>query len=244
MRIVTLLAAICALTVCPSLLIGMSQPLRKSQPTRPGGQNTASAGDKLVYADFENVHEGRAASNRGGQIQLYPYQQNPANPPSFKGLANATPAAPESVRLKAGDPNHAVAFAYELRAPNDWAGVTMEVQGQPDQDGKPVPDDVSGFRTLSAQVYATGVDYMRVELISKGLGISTQAYPQLSFKIMPGFNTYEFQLKKLAQPSYVQDRVDNKDVLQKLTAVTLSAYCGPCRPITGQVVIDNLVFEK
>ena len=40
------------------------------------------------------------------------------------------------------------------------------------------------------------------------------------------------------------DRVDSKEVLKKLTAVSISAYCEQCTPKTGMVLVDNLVFQK
>jgi len=53
-------------------------------------------------------------------------------------------------------------------------------------------------------------------------------------------------LKGLKQPSWVQagDHVDTKEVLKKLTAVSISAYCEQCTPKTGMVLVDNLVFQK
>jgi hypothetical protein len=38
--------------------------------------------------------------------------------------------------------------------------------------------------------------------------------------------------------------VNPKDILKKLTAVTVATVCETCRPIKGILVIDNLVFEK
>ena len=66
----------------------------------------------------------------------------------------------------------------------------------------------------------------------------------MSFKIKPGFNTYKIPLSSLSQPSWAQTKVSTKDVLKKLTAVSLTAYCEQCTPINGTVVVDNLVFQK
>ena len=123
----------------------------------------------------------------------------------------------------------------------------------PDKDGKAVPDDVSGFANISLQVYAkgipgpTGIQALRVELISRGQGISlAYGFPQKNFKLSAsGFNTYKIPLKSLAQPQWVQTRVDTKEVLKKLTEVQISAYCdGGCSPINGTLVIDNVIFTK
>jgi hypothetical protein len=163
----------------------------------------------------------------------------------FKGLANSNPPAPEAVRLKPDDPNHAVAFDYELYSPNQYAGVGVEVHGQADKDGKPAADDLSGYKFLSMQIYATGVPNLRLEIMSRGQGINlTSGFPQMSFKVKPGFNTYKFPLGSLSQPAWAQTKVGAKDVLKKLTAVGLTAYCERCTPMHGTVVVDNIVFEK
>ena len=205
-----------------------------------GGQANAEG---FVYADFENAQDKRPVSSRGGFVQLISYEETTKS--RFKGLADANPAAPELVRLKPDDPNHAIAFDYELYSPNQYAGVGVEVHGQPDKDGKPAPDDLSAYKFLSMQVYATGVNSLRVEIISRGQGIGlTSGFPQMAFKIKPGFNTYRIPLSSLNQPRWVDTKVGPKDVLKKLTAVSLTAFCEQCTPVRGTVVVDNLVFQK
>jgi hypothetical protein len=66
----------------------------------------------------------------------------------------------------------------------------------------------------------------------------------LSIRLKQGLNTYVIPLKGLSQPSWVQERVDSKEVLKKLTAISVSAYCNQCIPQQGMVLVDNLVFEK
>ena len=205
-------------------------------------QGEAPSGDKLVYADFEKIENGRAVSNRGGLIQIYTGQENAAV--KFTGAPNASPGAPEIIRIKEGDPNHLAAFDYNLIGPNAWANVTLEVQGHPTKDGKSAADDVTGYKHLSLQLYATGVDTLRVEFVSHGQGIKTEAGPQVPLKLKQGLNTYLIPLKGLGQPSWVQDKVDSKLVLKNLTAVSISAFCNQCLPQVGKVVVDNLVFQK
>ena len=206
-------------------------------------QDDKPAGDKFVYADFEKVENGRAVSNNGGLVQIYTAQES--TPVKFKGLANASPGAPELVVLKEAPQNHLATFEYNLLGPNQWAQVTLEIQGRPQKDGKPVADDVSGYKQLSLQLYATGVDSVRVEFVSHGQGINlTAGFPQLPLRIKQGLNTYIIPLKGLSQPSWVQERVDTKEVLKKLTAVSISAYCNQCTPQQGMVLVDNLVFQR
>ena len=205
--------------------------------------SVAQDGDKFVYADFEKVENGRAVTNGGGLVQIYTAQES--TPVKFKGLANASPGAPELIVLKDAPQNHLAAFEYSLFGPNQWANVTLEIQGRPLKDGKPVADDVSGYKQLSLQLYATGVDSLRVEFISHGQGINiSSGFPQLPIRLKSGLNTYLIPLKGLSQPTWVQERVDSKEVLKKLTAVSVSAYCSQCTPQHGMVLVDNLVFQK
>jgi hypothetical protein len=199
--------------------------------------------DKLVYVDFEKAENDRAVTNGGGLVQIYTAQES--TPVKFKGLANASPGAPELIVLKDAPQNHLASFEYSLVGPNQWANVTLEIQGRPLKDGKPVADDVSAYKQLSLQLYATGVDSLRVEFVSHGQGINlTSGFPQLPIRLKPGLNTYLIPLKGLSQPSWVQDRVDTREVLKKLTAVSISAYCNQCTPQNGMVLVDNLVFQK
>jgi hypothetical protein len=204
---------------------------------------SAQSEGKFIYADFEKMENGRPVSNNGGLIQIFTSQES--TPLQFKGLATASPGAPEIVVTKGDIKNHVATFEYALTTPNQWANVTLEIQGHPNKDGKPVADDVSGYKNLSLQAYATGVDDLRVEFISHGQGISLSAgFPQMEFRIKPGLNTYLIPLKSLLQPSWVQEKIDTKEVLRKLTAVSISVYCNQCTPLHGTVAVDNLVFQK
>jgi len=212
--------------------------------------DASQASDQFVYADFEKMQDNRPVSARGGYVQLFGGQQNPGTPAKFKGIEGIN--APELVHLKAGDPNKAAMFSYELPASNQYANVTLEIQGLPGKDGKQVAEDVTGYKFLTLQVYAkgspgpTGVTAMRVELTSHDHSVKLQyGFPQTTFKLNPaGFNTYKVVLKALAQPSWVQDRVDTKEVLKNLTSVNISVFCDQCSPINGTVVIDNVIFTN
>jgi hypothetical protein len=237
--------------LCASLLVISSAPGERSRVAASGAPQSSPAaaqaekggGDGFAYADFENTQDKRPVSKRGGLVQLISYQET--TPTKFKGLANSSPPAPEFARLKRDDPNHAIAFDYELYSPNQYAGAGVEIHGQPDKDGKPVADDLSGYKYLSMQIYATGVPSLRVELLSRGQGINlSSGFPQASFRIKPGFNTYKIPLNTMSQPSWVDQKLDTKDVLKKLTSISLTAYCEQCAPVRGTVVVDNVVFQK
>jgi hypothetical protein len=227
--------------VLSALLLGLSFAV-----TRPPALHAAQDASKLLYADFEKMENNRPVSARGGLIQLFAYQESDVHKSTFKGLEGADPPAPELVHIKPDDPNHAMKFEYSLRAPNQWAGVTVEIHGRPDADGKPVPDDVSGFKTLSLQVYATGIEILRLEAISKekGKDLST-GYPFMNFKVRPGFNTYQVPLKGFVQPAWVSVRVDPKEIFKELTSINLTAFCDQCElNKQGMIIVDNIVFEK
>jgi len=201
--------------------------------------------DKLVYADFETMKDNRPSSSRGGWVQMLSYEESPTMRSSYKGMAGSNPPAPDIVRTSKDNPNKAISFDYQLLGPNQWAGVGVEIHGQADKDGKLVPDDVSAYKYLMLQAYATGVPALRIEFLSKGQGIRvSNGYPQMTFKITAGFNTYKIPLKSLEQPQWADPRVATKDVLKKLTSISVTANCGPCAPTTGTVVIDNLVFQN
>jgi hypothetical protein len=202
-----------------------------------------ASADKLVYADFEVSDSGKAVSARGGAVSITSYQESDLHKTTIKGAEGSN--SPQLVRIKPEDPNHLAKFDFSFMAPNSWAGAGLEIKGQPDADGKTPPDDVSGYKKISFQLYGKGVEMVRVEAISKGHGLDLQAgWPQMSFKVRPGLNTYEVALKALAQPQWVETKLDPKKILQKLTALNITAYCEPCRPTEGLVIVDNVAFEK
>src|ERR1700716_3331751 len=211
------------------------------------GQNASkppeSDASKLVYADFQTVQNGRLVSKHGGMTRLNQYSQNAANPPQFRGLENANPPAPALARVTAEDV--AAAFDYELRVPNEWAGVNMEVFGEPEKDGKLVPDDVSGYKFISLRVFAKGTQYVKIELITRGQGANLESgYPAATIHLSSGFNTYKLKLDSFNQPEWAMPLDLKRDVLKKLTSVTIGVHCDKCIIEKGTVVVDNIAFEK
>jgi hypothetical protein len=208
-------------------------------PSKPAESDAS----KLVYADFQNVQSGRPVSKHGGVVRLNVYAQNSANPPQFRGLENANPPAPAFARVTAEDV--AAAFDYELRAPNEWAGVNMEVFGQPEKDGKLVPDDVSGYKFITLRVFTKGAQYIKLELISRGQGTNIESgYPAAGFHVSQGFITYKLKLDSFSQPAWAMQLDLKRDVLKKLTSVTIGVHCDKCIMEKGTVVVDNIAFEK
>src|SRR5258705_5032355 len=198
---------------------------------------------KLLYADFQNLQNGRPVSKRGGMTRLNRYSQNPANPPQFRGMEKTDPPAPALARVVADDT--AAAFDYEMRIPNDWEGVNLEVFGQPEKDGKLVADDVSGYKFISLRIFAKGPQSIRMELITRGQGANLDGgYPMATFRVSPGFNTYKLKLDTFNQPEWATHLDFKRDVLKKLTSVTVGVFCDKCSMEKGTVVVDNIAFEK
>jgi len=217
-----------------------------SAPIRAEGafQEGNKGGDKLIYADFETAKDNRPVSSRGGQVMLFSYQERATMPSRYKGMQDANPPAPEFARLNKDSPNKAIAFDFELPGFNEWAGVGVQIDGQPGKDGKPVADDVSGFKYLTLQLYATGVTSMTVQFVSEGNGVETKGPPEFHFKVQPGLNTYQIRLNSINQPSHAEQKVNPKEVLKKLTSIKIVASCNQCVQTKGTVVIDNLIFQK
>lgn len=221
------------------LVVAGSAPAQTGDAAKPA----ESDANKLVYADFQNLQNGRPVSRRGGLARLNWYAQNMANAPRVRGLENVETPTPAAARVK--DDDVAAAFEYELRTPNEWAGVNLEVFGQPEKDGKLVADDVSGYKFITMRVFAKGPQMMRVELISRGQGADLESgYPAVTFRLTPGFNTYKFKLDSFSQPEWATQLNFKRDVLKKLTSVTVGVFCEKCRIESGTVVVDNIAFEK
>jgi hypothetical protein len=158
-------------------------------------------------------------------------------------MDKADPPAPAFARVTADDA--AAAFDYELRIPNEWAGVNIEVFGLPEKDGKPAADDVSAYKFITLRVFAKGPQYIRLELISRGHGSNLESgYPMATFRVSPGFITYKLKLDSFNQPQWAMPLDFKGDVLKKLTSVTIGVHCDKCRIEKGTVVVDNIAFEK
>jgi len=202
-----------------------------------------SGPSKLVYADFQNAVDGRPVSKNGGQTRLNRYAANMGAAPRMRGLENADPPMPALARVN--DADVAAAFEYELLVPNEWAGVNVEVFGHPEKDGKLVADDVSAYKFISMRIFAKGPRSIRVELITRGQGHNLESgYPNASIRLSPGFNTYKFKLDSFNQPQWAKPLDLKRDVLKKLTSLTIGVFCEQCKLESGTVVLDNIVFEK
>lgn len=178
-----------------SLIVLLTCPIAAQDASKTAEPDVS----KLLYADFQSLQNGRPVSKRGGLARLNWYSQNAANPPQFRGMENANPPAPALARVT--DADSAAAFDYEMRIPNEWEGVNLEVFGQPEKDGKLVADDVSGYKFITLRLFAKGPKSIRLELITRGHGANLESgYPMATFRVSPGFNTYKLKLDSFSQP--------------------------------------------
>ena len=201
------------------------------------------SGGRLIYADFEQLKDGRPVSARGGLVILSGYQENPAIKATFTNADKPWPPTPMVVP-PAQSHSQLVIYTFTIPAPNQWAGVTLEIRGLPDKDGKQVAEDLSAYKYLSVDVQAQGTNAMRAELVSKdnGLTIGDGQQHTFPFNLGSGMHTYRLELKKFAQPNWDNvTKLDVKEVLKKLTCVRFTTYAVPSN---GQLVIDNVAFEK
>ncbi len=217
------------------ILIAVSSPAQDND--KPKDQ-----GSRFVYADFEQLKEGLPVSTRGGAVMLIGYQQNPANAVTFTNSDKPWPHTP-MVAKAAQNSSQFVAFDFMIPAPNQYAGVSLEIRGLPDKDGKQVAEDLSAYNYITVQVFAQGITTMRAELITKDNGVNIADGEQFGFpfRLTNGFNTYKLKLKDFHQEKWVENRKSLADVLKHLTAVHFVAQEIPSK---GRIVIDNVVFEK
>src|ERR1044072_3002576 len=128
------------------------------------GDSSKASDDKLIYADFQKLENGRLVSSRGGRPQLNRWAKNMGAAPKMVGLENSDPPSPAPTRVT--DQDTAAAFQYEMHMPNEWAGVNMEIFGQPEKDGKPVPDDISGYKYITVRIFGNGPQPARVDTLA------------------------------------------------------------------------------
>ncbi len=168
----------------------------------PGGRQAPSSDDKhFVFADFEKADDNKKPiSARGGAIRRL----------SLPGPRHQRSRAkgPELVHIKRDDPNHLLKFDYALFARADWTGVTLEIHGQPDVDGKMVPDDLSGYKMLSLDCYETGVADRPCGNRQSGTRARRTRSSRRSTpsRCREGLNTYKIPLKAFSQPRVGEGR--------------------------------------
>src|SRR4051812_41635795 len=154
------------------------------------------------------------------------------NPPAFfRGPVLPTETAVRNGRSIHAAPHGCGELAMQRRVVFDTPG--------PRSEHFHVPHEVS-YSVLARQ--CAGV--IHANLSSDWCGVAPAA--AFDYELIIPNEWAGVPLNAFAQPSWVGDtRIDPKQVVKKLTSITLSVYCEQvCRPANGMVILDSLVFEK
>jgi hypothetical protein len=199
-----------------------------------GQQAAAPMPDKLVYADFENCTAEQVTSSRGGIAQPIGWQADDSKPPTV-----------EPIFLEADGANtKRMAFNYKLVAGQKYTGVALMINGLPEKDGKPQPEDLSGYKEMTIEMEASGPRRIRVQFLSQqtGLTVAPGFEPVYVLDVKPGFVKYEIPMKKVVTP---KDTPANSAiamaVLKQVTGIQIAT---DEQGSSGHIIIDNVVFEK
>src|SRR5687768_2196884 len=85
--------------------------LSNTEMLAQNADSSKASDEKLVYADFQKLENGRLISSRGGRTQLNRWAQNMGAAPKMRGLENAEPPSPAPARVT--DQDTAAACEYE-----------------------------------------------------------------------------------------------------------------------------------
>lgn len=222
-------------TIMKYWLIGVLLTITSGLPAQQAGSK------QLVYADFEHLKDARPVSNRGGQIFLYGYEKNKNALSEYTHRGTSFPA-PRLLPAENGMTQRAT-FEFEIKAPNEYAGVGLAVYGLSHADSHPTAEDVSSYDTLTFQASVEGTQRIMIHLISEGNGINLRdgSYPQYDLTVHPGFNLYRLKLKDFLQPDWAPIQVSLKSVLKKLTAIHFVVNTVKSK---GKMIIDNIIFTS
>ena len=200
------------------------------------GQQPAAAPmpDKLVYADFENSTAEHVTSSRGGITQPVGWQADDSKPPTV-----------EPVFLEADSANtKRMAFNYKLIAGQKYTGVALMINGLPEKDGKPQPEDLSEYKVMTVEMEAAGPRRVRIEFLSQktGLTVAPGFEPVYVLDVKPGFVKYEIPMKKVDTPKDTPaNSAGAKAVLKQVTGIQIAT---DEQGSSGHFIVDNVVFQK
>lgn len=197
-------------------------------------QPSSAMPDKLVYADFENSTAEHVISSRGGIARPVGWQADDSKAPTV-----------EPVFLEPdGSFSKRVAFNYKLVAGQKYTGAALMVNGLPDQDGKPQPEDLSGYKEMSFEMEAAGPRRIKVQFLSQktNLTVVPGFEPSYVVEVKPGFDTYRIPVKKVDTPKDTPpNSASAKSVLKQVTGIQIVT---DEQGSSGHFIIDNIVFQK
>ncbi len=137
-----------------------------------------------------------------------------------------------------------MAFNYKLQGPQKYTGAALMIDGLPEKDGKPQPEDLSGYKELSFEMEAAGPRRVRVQLLSQktNLTIVPGFEPSFTLEVKPGFQTYHVPMKKVETPAGTPpNSAGAKAILKQVTGLQ---FVTDEQGSSGHIIIDNVVFQK
>ena len=197
-------------------------------------QSAPPTPDKLVYADFENSTAEHVSSSRGGIAQPVGWQADDSKAPTVE------PVFLEPV----GSFSKRVAFNYKLVAGQKYTGVALIINGLPERDGKPQPEDLSGYKEMTFDMEAAGPQRIKVQFLSQktNLTVAPGFEPSYVVEVKPGFETYRISIKKVDTPKDTPpNSASAKSVLQQVSGIQIVT---DEQGSSGHIIIDNIVFQK
>ncbi|GEM44597.1 glycoside hydrolase family 26 protein [Deinococcus cellulosilyticus] len=199
-------------------------------------------GKTKTIASFETLSEGRLTTAEGGKVFLSGFQQKPENPSTFSNQDQGN--EPAAVVYPAGSGlTQRAGFDFNIKAPNDFAGVLMSLEVKPrTAEGQPVSVDYSAYKSLRLTVKATGTSKLRLEFIgAKSLGIPDGGYPQVYVDVGPEAKTINVPVSSFAQPDWASPKKTTTEVLQNLVTINVVADTVPS---SGNVQVDDVMLVE
>ncbi len=224
-------------TVAASAVVGLNDPSVRNTAASP----RATAPSRMVFADFERLQDVRPVSTKGGSATVSSFEQNPA---ARTTLPDATSGGPALLLDAEGALTQRAFFDYETRAPNQWAGASLDISALPQAGGRQRAMDASGYDALTLDLAATGTKTLVIELRSRDNGLQSEygAYPQVQIAVNDTLKTYRIPLSSFRAPSWVKSPLNVKNVLKRLTEISIKVMTSA--PAKGRVTVDNLTFER
>jgi hypothetical protein len=197
-------------------------------------QSPSVTPDKLVYADFENSDAEHVTSSRGGIAQPVGWQADDSKAPTLEPVF-LDPDGSFSKRM---------AFNYKLAAGQKYTGAALMINGLPDKDGKPQPEDLSGYKEMAFDMEAGGPRRIKVQFLSQktNLTVVPGFEPSYVVDVKPGFETYRISMKKVDTPKDTPpNSASAKAILKQVTGIQIVT---DEQGSSGHIIIDNVIFQK
>ena len=239
-------------TVASGSVVGLNDPSARiavqSQPTptvsRPPVASTAvkpAVSSRMVYADFERQQDLKPIGNLGGSTMISSFEQNPA---ARTLLLEGTPGGSALLLDAEGALSQRVFLDYQTFAPNEWAGASLDISALPAKNGRKQALDVSAYDTVTMELSVTGAQKLLVELRSMENGLTSGygEYPQVELAVGSTPKTYRIALSALRPPSWAKLPLNIKDVLKRLTEISIKVVTSSA--LRGRLTVDNIVFER